>query len=135
MLSLKVHNVLDYIIGAALLASPYVFGFSEIPDARNVFVVIGGAWILYSLLTRYRYSVLKLIPLGVHMALDAAASVILMLWPTFSAYRDQLTGFQYALHFIFGIGALVMVTLTRTLSESSVSPEDRQDVESPRKAA
>ena len=81
MIPLNVHNVLDYVIGAALILAPSIFGFSEIDAARNVFLVLGVGLIIYSLLTRYRYSLAKIIPLKVHMAMDTMAGVIVMISP------------------------------------------------------
>ena len=71
MIPLNVHNVVDYVVGLALVLSPYIFGFSDVAAARNVFLAVGICWLLYSSLTNYYYSFAKIIPLGAHMALDA----------------------------------------------------------------
>lgn len=113
MLSLQTHNVLDYVIGGLLILAPAVFGFSGVLPARNVFLTLGFGLIGYSLLTNYRYSIAKLIPVPVHMGLDVMAGVVLILSPALFDYRPALTSFQYAIHFIYGAGAIGLVALTK----------------------
>ena len=113
MVSLRVHNILDYVGGAILLLCPYIFGFSDVTAARNLFLVLGFGLIGYSLLTNYQYSVFKVIPLGVHMALDMLAGVVLILGSYVFGYRGAITGGQTALHYVLGIGVIGLVALTR----------------------
>ena len=122
MLPLKVHNVLDYVIGALLVLSPYVFGFSGVLEARNVFLVLGYALIAYSLVTKYYYSIAKLIPLPVHMFLDVVVGLVLLLAPSLLGYRTDLSTGAYVWHFVLGLGALGMVTFTRNRAESITNP-------------
>ncbi len=128
MIPLKVHNVIDYIVGVALVLSPYVFGFADVTAARNVFLVVGLAWLAYSSLTNYYYSVAKIIPLGAHMALDALAGIVLILSPALFGYRDLISDGQFALHFVMGIGALAVVALTRTRTEEAKTPVERTEI-------
>lgn len=125
MIPLKVHNILDYIIGAFLIVAPWVFGFSEIGAARGIFIIGGAALIVYSLLTKYYYSVVRLIPLGVHMTMDALLGIFLILAPALFGYRDVLTDGQYAAHIVLGIGAVGLVALTRPRTEAAKTPAER----------
>lgn len=123
MLSLKTHNIMDYVIGAVLILSPYIFGFSGVDAARNVFLILGFGLIGYSLLTNYRYSVAKVIPLGVHMAMDVTAGFVVILAPYVLGYSDLLTDGQIALHWIMGFGAMGLVALTRSRTERAAVAE------------
>jgi hypothetical protein len=113
MISLRAHNILDYVIGAALLVCPYVFGFADVMFARDVYAVLGLSLIGYSLLTDYEYSLSKVVPLSMHMTFDVVTGVFLVLAPSIYNYRLELSGFQYALHWILGLGAIAMVAFTR----------------------
>ncbi|MCM2279902.1 MAG: hypothetical protein NDJ89_17645 [Oligoflexia bacterium] len=113
MISIRTHNVLDYVIGAFLFLCPALFGFGGIDAARNTFVSLGVGLIAYSLLTRYPYSMVKWIPLQVHMGLDVALGVILLLAPTVLGYRELLSSGQNALHIVMGLGAIAFVIFTR----------------------
>jgi hypothetical protein len=127
MIPLNTHNVLDYVIGAFLILAPALFGFSEVLAARNTFLALGVGMIGYSLITNYRYSLAKLIPLSVHMGLDVMVGVALILAPAIFDYRPSLTNFQYAVHFLLGAGAIGLVALTRPrqLPRGQVLPEDK----------
>lgn len=125
MIPLKVHNVLDYIIGAFLVVVPWMFGLAEITAARNLFMFAGLALIVYSLFTNYYYAVARVIPLGVHMTMDALLGIIVILAPAFFGYRDQLTDGQYATHIVLGIAAVGLVALTRPRTEAAKTPAER----------
>ncbi len=118
MVSLKTHNILDYVGGAALILAPFLFGFSDIDAARNVFMIAGFALVAYSLCTNYYYSLIRVIPLGVHMTLDALNGVLIIAAPWIFNYRAFLTPGQEYLHYILGVGVLALVGLTRERTES-----------------
>jgi hypothetical protein len=128
MLSLKVHNVLDYVVGAVLLVCPWLFGFADVEAGRYLFVWSGIGLIGYSLLTNYYYSVVRIIPLGVHMTLDALTGILLILGPTLFGYRDEISRGQYSLHVVLGLGAIGLVALTRPRTESAKTPSERAEI-------
>jgi hypothetical protein len=135
IISLNTHNIVDYVLGVVLVFSPYVFGFSDLYAAKNVFLVLGFGLLGYSLITQYKYSVLKILPLGPHMALDVVLGIVLMLAPSVFSYAPLLTGFQYAWHFICGIGAIGLVALTRPkTNRAMVVDEMDRDIEIDRAA-
>lgn len=125
MMSLKTHNQLDYFLGGLFLITPWLFGMSAVPAARNLFLLMGAGLILYSLLTNYYLAITRVIPLGVHMTLDACLGVVLILAPALFGYRDTITDSQYAVHVIMGLGAVGLVSLTRPRSEAAKSPAER----------
>lgn len=133
MLSLKSHNVLDYLLGALFLVSPWFFDFVQIVEARLLFLASGFTLIAYSLFTNYYYSLARLVPLGVHMTLDAVLGVFLILAPALLNYRGEITPAQYVVHIVLGVATVGMVAITKPKSETSKSLTDRiairQDLE------
>ncbi|MES2964527.1 MAG: hypothetical protein V4760_11595 [Bdellovibrionota bacterium] len=125
MISLKAHNIIDYVLGVLLMVAPWVYGFAEIPAARTLFLFAGVALVAYSLFTNYYYSLAKVIPLGVHMTLDATIGVVTILAPALFGYRELLTEGQYALHVIAGVGAVGLVALTKPRTETAKTPAER----------
>jgi hypothetical protein len=117
MFSLKTHNILDYVAGVFLILAPFLFGFGDLEVARSAVMMSGFALILYSLFTNYYYSLMRVIPLGVHMALDAANGVFLITAPWIFQYRAFLTPTQEYLHYVLGIGVLGLVAVTREKTE------------------
>ncbi len=112
MIPLKVHNVIDYVAGIALVMAPYLFGFYDVTAARNVFLVLGLGLIGYSLFTNYYYSVAKAIPLKVHMAMDVTSGITLMLSPWVFGYANRITGGDLTLHFVLGLAVIGLVAFT-----------------------
>ena len=130
MISLKTHNILDYVIGIVLILSPSIFGFSSVMAARNALVLYGLALIAYSLFTNYYYSVAKIISVRTHMALDATLGVVLLVSPWLIGYSTQLSGGQLTLHFFLGLGAIALATFTdRSMVKMEVLPRERSEDE------
>ncbi|MGE3683286.1 MAG: hypothetical protein AB7G93_16295 [Bdellovibrionales bacterium] len=118
MISLRTHNILDYVVGGVLIVAPFLFGFADIDVARNVFMLSGFFLILYSLFTNYHYAALRVIPLGVHMTLDVLLGALVIVAPWVFDYRAFLTPAQEYLHYIMGVGAFALVVLSREKSEA-----------------
>ncbi|NDD92140.1 hypothetical protein EBZ37_08655 [bacterium] len=131
MISLKTHNVLDYVFGVVLALCPYLFNFSTIDVARNLFQFVGIGLIVYSLLTNYRYSMIKLIPVRAHMALDVISGGLLLIAPWLFGYRLSLSGFQTSVHMISGLVVLGLVAFTE---RGKVRVEEKPEKQFPRAA-
>ena len=112
MITIQIHSILDYCIGATLLLAPYVFGFSGVYFAHDVFTVIGLAILGYSLLSDYRYSWVRAVPFSMHMTFDVVSGIFLVLAPWIYGYHELLTPFQSALHWIMGFGLMGVVTFS-----------------------
>ena len=106
----RIHGIIDYLWGAALIASPYVLGFSGDVVATTIAWVFGLGAIAYSLLTDYELGVVRLVPMGLHLAFDAAAGGLLALLPVFMRL-DGRAAWTFAL---FGLFSLAAGFLTRT---------------------
>ena len=85
----KFHAPLDYIVGAALIAAPWIFQFSEHTAATVVPVVLGIGLIAYSLITNYELGVWKIAPMAVHNLIDVVAGAFLALSPWLFGFADE----------------------------------------------
>lgn len=117
MLTLKIHNILDFVLAALIAVSPFIFGFSDIPVARVFFPIVGLFQLLHSLSTRYEFSVMKLIPMGLHMLLDFCNAILIFFGPYIFGYREALTRNQVLYHMALGLLALGLIAFTRILVE------------------
>jgi hypothetical protein len=126
MISLKSHNMLDYLLALTLIMTPFLFGFSHVLAARNVCLLLGLALALSGLCTSYYFSLLKFIPLSTHMLLDMAIGVVLILGPFIFNYAPRLTPGQLTWHWIMGLGVWAVVGLTSTRSRSIQSRRQRR---------
>lgn len=115
------HGILDYVVGIALILAPMIFGFAEVGGAA-VFVprVLGIALIVYSLLTKYELSVVKLIPMKVHLTIDFLASAFLLLSPWLFGFSGEMAN-AWVPHVVVGIAVIVVVLLSQTAPKVKMS--------------
>ena len=85
----KFHAPLDYIVGAALIASPWIFSFSDTTAPTVLAVVLGIGLIAYSLFTNYELGVWKIAPMAVHNLIDIVAGALLAASPWLFGYSDE----------------------------------------------
>ncbi len=85
----KFHAPLDYIVGAALIAAPWILRFSEHTAATVVPVVLGIGLIAYSLFTNYELGLWKVAPMAVHNLIDIAAGALLAASPWIFGFADE----------------------------------------------
>ncbi len=107
MISTKVHGILDYLVGILLIAAPWLFGFADAGAAAWVPIILGVGLILYSLVTRYEWGVVGLIPMPVHLVLDAASGVFLAVSPWLFGFAD-LVFWPHVAVGVLEIGAAAM---------------------------
>ena len=103
----KFHAPLDYIVGVALIAAPWIFQFSEHTAATIVPIVLGIGLIAYSLLTNYELGVWKVAPMAVHNLIDIAAGTVLALSPWIFGFADE-TANVWLPHVLVGAAAIFL---------------------------
>ena len=85
----KFHAPLDYIVGVALIAAPWIFQFSDVTAAAVVSIVLGIGLIAYSLFTNYELGVWKVAPMAVHNLIDVVAGGFLAASPWIFGFADE----------------------------------------------
>ena len=103
----KFHAPLDYIVGAALIAAPWIFQFSEHKAAMVVPIVLGFGLIAYSLFTNYELGVWKVAPMAVHNLIDVAAGAFLALSPWLFGFADESAN-VWVPHLVVGLAAIFL---------------------------
>lgn len=103
----KTHGYLDYIMGALLIASPWIFGFDKNDTATYVPIILGAAMIVYSMLTNYELGAWPEIAMSTHLTLDILSGALLAVSPWLFGFAEYV----WAPHLVFGlleIGAAAM---------------------------
>lgn len=86
----KVHAVLDYATGLVLILAPDLLQFSEIGGAAVLAPrIIGLGIILLEMITDFELSLVKLVPMKVHIIVDILAGVLLALSPYLFGFNDE----------------------------------------------
>jgi hypothetical protein len=109
LLSTKVHGYLDYLVGALLIAAPWIFDFDRGGAETWVPVILGAGAILYSLFTDYEMGVTSGISMRTHLTLDMLSGVILALSPWIFGFADYV----YVPHLVLGILEIGAALITR----------------------
>jgi SPW repeat len=108
----KLHAPLDYIVGAALIAAPWIFQFSEHTAATVVPIVLGIGLIAYSLLTNYELGVWKVAPMAVHNLIDIVAGALLAASPWIFGFADESAN-VWVPHLVVGLAAIFLGLTTK----------------------
>ena len=103
----RLHGAIDYLWGVVLLVSPFALGFAG--PARVIAWIFGAGAILYSLVTDYELGLVRVVPVPLHLGLDALAGGLLALSPL----AFGLTGAPAWLFGCFGIFAVLASLVTR----------------------
>src|SRR5687767_11150337 len=90
IISTRVHGVLDYLMGALLIAAPWLFDFARNGAETWVPVILGAGAILYSLMTDYEYSVSRSISMKTHLNLDLFSGIFLAASPWIFGFNDYV---------------------------------------------
>lgn len=111
--STKTHGVLDLVSAGALLAAPRLLGLDDVPRAASVLRMAGGGAAAYSMLTDYEFGLVKVLPMPVHLAMDAASGVFLASSPWLFGFARN--GTRYWLpHVLMGAADVMAAVATRT---------------------
>jgi hypothetical protein len=121
----KFHAPLDYIVGAALIAAPWIFQFSEHTAATVVPIILGIGLIAYSLLTNYELGVWKIAPMAVHNLIDIVAGAVLAASPWLFGFADESAN-VWLPHLVVGLAAVFLGLTTKQVGGYSYRKTDRR---------
>lgn len=113
------HGLGDYILGMALLVVPLAW-YEDNRTAALVPMVIGAVTILQSLMTRYELSLAKIIPMPMHLLMDAAAGAILAASPWLFGFYEDI----WIPHVVLGVAEIIAAATTK-LEPTSLHASDR----------
>jgi hypothetical protein len=112
----SVHGVLDYLVGIALIAAPFLFGFAYVGGiAVYLPIVLGVGLILYSLVTKYELGVpgIRFIPMPYHLIFDFVAAALLAASPFIFGFSSKPLN-VWLPHLIVGITVILVVLVSQT---------------------
>lgn len=107
----RVHGVMDYIVGALLIASPWLFGFAAGGAETWVPVVLGAMALVMSLMTDYELGLVPKIGVRMHLNMDLISGILLAASPWLFGFADYI----WAPHLVFGLFE-IMASLTTLTS-------------------
>jgi hypothetical protein len=111
-ISTRLHAPLDYIVGALLIAAPWIFQFSDDSTPTIISIVLGVGLIAYSLFTNYELGVWKVAPMAVHNLFDIAAGALLAASPWLFGFADDGAN-AWAPFVVVGVAAILLGLTTK----------------------
>lgn len=114
----RIHGALDYLVGLLLIVAPWLLGFADGTAAQYVPQALGVAALIYALLTDYELGVVRLIPMPVHLMLDAGSGVLLAASPWLFGFADRV----FWPHLILGLVEVGAALVTRTVPDTLRGP-------------
>lgn len=117
VISTRVHGVLDYLVGALLIAAPWIFDFADNGPAMWVPIIIGAMSIVMALITDFELSVAKIIPMRVHLMMDVLAGLLLAASPWLFGFADYV----YLPHLVVGLTKVVVVILSERVPRTDTA--------------
>jgi hypothetical protein len=88
-LPLRMHAMMEPVAAILVIAAPWIFGFSDVDTATTLSVIIGVAILLTGMSTRWRWSLVKLIPLRTHFMMDVGIGILLVAAPWIFGFGDE----------------------------------------------
>ena len=122
-LPLIAHQMLEPVAAILLIAAPWIFGFSDNDTATTLSVIIGVVVLLTGMSTRWRISLVKLIPLRTHFMMDLAVGIALIVLPFVAGFSDH--GGATRFFVIAGVLELGTASMTRWDEREEVRTEGR----------
>jgi hypothetical protein len=86
---LRAHQAIEPFAAVLLIAAPWIFGFSDNDTATTLSVIAGVLVLVTGMSTRWRMSLVKLIPLRAHFMMDIGLGIALIIAPFIAGFSDH----------------------------------------------
>lgn len=111
-ISTKTHGILDYLMGAFLIALPWLFGFADGSAAEYVPVFLGIMMLALAFSTNYEPGVVKVISMRAHLKMDMVSGLVLAASPWMFRFNDTV----YLPHLILGVVEIAVASMTTVVA-------------------
>lgn len=108
--STKFHGFLDYLVGIVLLAMPAILDLDTANTESLVFFASGGLLLFYSILTKYEFGLIRVLPMAAHLALDVLSGIFLAASPWLFGFGDRI----FIPYLILGVTEIIAGLTTTT---------------------
>lgn len=110
-LAAKQHGAIDYLIGIALIISPWLFQFDNLSDsATYTMVLVGSIILLVSLMTNYPLGVIRILPFPIHGIIELIGTAMLLVSPWLMGFVNVTPAFNLAI--VMSIAYLAVISIT-----------------------
>src|SRR3954453_9193300 len=108
---LRMHAALEPMVAIVLIAAPWIVGFNDVGSATAVSIAVGVLMLISGMSTRWRLSLVKLIPLRTHFRMDLVLGAVLIVAPFVFGDSDRGDATRFLV--IMGVLRLAAALATR----------------------
>jgi hypothetical protein len=108
-ISTKIHAILDFVIAITLIVFPWILGFAGGGPAQIVLVSVGILIAGMSLLTNHEFGIYKIVPMEIHLLVDAFLGLFLMMSPWLIGFAHVEIG----PHILIGMLVIVVAVFSK----------------------
>jgi hypothetical protein len=123
-IGLRTHALLEPLAAIVLIAGPWLFGFDDIESLTIVSVAAGAVMLLSGGMTRWRWSMAKVIPLREHFMTDILLGIVLILAPFVAGWSERGDATRFLV--IMGAMELLAASLTNWDEAEELAPRRRE---------
>lgn len=124
ILSARTHTIIGLVVGLALILAPWLFGFADEGGAAMWVPIIVGIFIILSELTATSpLSLVKMVPMKIHVIVDVVTGLFLLVSPWLFDFADLETN-AWLPHVIVGILVVGYALVTETAPADRDAPAD-----------
>jgi hypothetical protein len=113
MITTRVHGILDYLVGVALIVAPWLFNFAAGGAETMIPVILGAGIIALSLITNYELGLVGILSMRNHLRIDIIAGIFLAASPWIFGFA----GLVWAPHVIVGLLLIGTGSMTQTIPQ------------------
>jgi hypothetical protein len=110
----RIHGMLDYLMGALLIAAPWILDFNRGGAETWVPVILGAGVILYSLFTDYELGAVRKLSMSAHLWLDLLGGAFLAASPWLFGFDEYV----YLPHLILGLAEMGAAIFTKKVPDT-----------------
>lgn len=111
LIPLNLHAALEPLMAVLIAASPWIFGFSDNDAATAICVLVGIIMLIVGSTTDWRMSLVRVIPLRMHLTGDLLLGAVLLLSPLIFGFSDE--GGPTRFMVVVGVLELLAALMTR----------------------
>ncbi len=121
---LNLHALSEPLLVALLIAAPFLFGFSDESAPTALSIVAGVVILVVAMSTKWRISLVKVIPVEVHALLDLGLGAFLVASPFIFGFSDETA--PTAFFITFGILEILATLGTAWRGDAAVAPRAKR---------
>ena len=121
---LAVHAMAEPFLALLLVTAPFLFGFSDDTSPTALSIGAGVLILVVSMCTDWRLSVIKAVPLTVHMLADLGLGAFLVVSPFLLGFSESSAPTIFFV--LFGVSEVLATLATRWTHEEDIGRDSRR---------